>query len=516
MGNFKNIFWIIALAGAATQAPAMTVTVDATSTITKLSEAVAVAYAAEDGADVINIMVNSLAMDDTEIVLDKPITINGNADGDGNKCDILVDVLAIQAKDLVGIDARCYLEIQSPGAVVVNDLKIHPNADLVIGGTGNPLTLVDGIRFNRHLDQTTTPTHVMNRVWVSGSDADNNYVPLDTSADLYGMTGIKRWSRQSGSSAHGVINVSKDSTIGTGNYNLQLNDCHAGLGIGEALNIPAEGGHVTVNGGLYGHSGRNGIRVSGDTVKLTGSPTNRLRIVNVPNINASDSHCIFNATGTFEAVEWVDMAAINTGRNIQVNGAITMPVSNCRLMGKLTATANPIFYMTNNNSNVLVEDTTIVGAGNNYNPFEVLPANDAHSTFTDVIFTSENLGQIMNRNNDTVGGLAFINCAIPTDGELAESLLTTAPIFQDPAVAGTPNYTESNTVTASPDYLLTLQDYDWSEAQGEGKPGNARGNANVYRPSNPAYVGAASDNGDLVGGAGPAPSGIDPSLWMLM
>src|SRR5690606_37838999 len=106
---------------------------------------------------------------------------------------------------------------------------------------------------------------------------------------------------------------------------------------------------------------------------------------------------------------WVDMAAINTGRNIQVNGGITMPISNCRLMGKLTPTGNPIFFLTHSGSNVDVKDSTIVGAGNNYNPFEMPPANDAHSTFTDVIFTSENLGQIMNRNTDTVGGLAFIN-----------------------------------------------------------------------------------------------------------
>lgn len=495
------------------QGHALTVTVDQTTT--KLSEAVAAAYAADDGPDIINIMVDNLAMDTTEIVLDKPITIVGDADGDGVKCDILVDVTTIISAPHVGIESRCYLEIQSPGDVVISDLKIHPNFDNVVSGTGNADTLVDAIRFNRHVDDTTTPTHVLNRVWVSGSDSADNYVPLDTAADLYNQAGVKRWSRQSGSSAHGVINVAKDATMGFGSYNAELIDCHAGLGMGEALNIPAEGGHVTVSGGLYGHSGNNGIRVSGAVVSLTGSATNRLRIVNVPNINSSNSHGIFNATATFDKVEWVDIASINTGRNIQINGGIPMHLENCRLMGKLTPTANAVLYNTHVMSTVIAEDTTIVGAGSNYNPFEIQPDNDANHIFTDVIFSSEGLGQIRNRNIDNVGSITFTNCALPVDGAAGESLNVTEPVFQDPVLTS-PNYTQTGTVTVSPNYMLTVTDYDWSEAQGEGKPGNARGNANVLRPSNPAYANAASDGGALTGGAGPAAAGVDASVWMLM
>jgi hypothetical protein len=501
------------MAGGLSTAPAKTLSI--TDPNTKLSDAVADVYALDDGPDVIDIMVDKLSTDTTEIMLNQAITINGDADGNGKKCDILVDVTAIRGALNVGDEMKCYLEIESPGDVVINDLQIHPNRDNTVTGAGDNANLVDGIRFNRQADASTTPTHTLNRVWVSGSNAADEFVRLDTADDLYTSGGLKHWSRQSGSSAHGIIHIGKASTLGTGDFNVVLNNCHAGLGFGDALNIPAEKGHVTVNGGLYGHSGGHGIRVSGDTVSLTGSHTNRLRILRVPNVGGQDKHAIFSATGTFDKVEWVDIASMNTGRNLQVNGGIPVPMANCRLMGKLGNNTNPILLMTNNTSCVNMVDCTIVGSGGAASPFEAPNGTTAVSTFTDCIFTSENLGQINNNNDDTTGALIFTNCALPTDGVSAESLNQTTPISLDAGLEATPNYTVTAPVTVSPMYMLTRDDYDWSEAQGEGKPNNSKGNTNVYRPSNPAYKGAAT-NGDLVGGAGDFPAGIDAAEWMLM
>src|SRR5690606_34102202 len=125
-----------------------------------------------------------------------------------------------------------------------------------------------------------------------------------------------------------------------------------------------------------------------------------------------------------------------------------MPLNNCRLMGKLTPTANAVLYNTNAGSTVIAENTTIVGAGNNYNPFEIQATNNGNQVFTNVIFTSEGLGQIMNRNNDDIGSITFTNCALPTDGVEGESLNVTEPVFQDPVLTA-PNYTETATVTVS-------------------------------------------------------------------
>jgi len=514
------LFATVALLGAASMPTnAKTVTIDSSSASKKLSVAVADAYAAEDDADIIEIHIDQLEMDTTEIMLNKPITINGDADGNGTKADILVDIPTIKSAATVGEAARCYIEIESPGDVIINDLKIHPNFDNVVAaGNEFDVELVDAIRMNRHVDQTTTPTHQLNRLWISGSDANDNYIPLDNKNDLYNMAGVKRWSRKASDASRGIIQISKNSTFGTGNFNAVLTDCHVGLGQGEALNIPAEDGNVTINSGLFGHSGNNGIRVSGDTISLIGTRLNRMRIVNVPNINASNSHGIFSATGTFATIEYVDIATINTGRNMQIDGGITVPMKHCRLMGKYTPTQNAPLFFTDNNSDMTAEGITVVGSGTNVsgiNPME-FPAglnNNGNSFFTDCVFTSENLGYINNKNTDATGKLTFTNCALPTDGGTSESLRTSSAV-QEPV--GIDNVTITGGVTVSPQYMLTRNDYDWSEAQGHGKPGNGQGNVNVYRPSNPAYAAAATGGAPLVGGAGQLPAGIAFEQWMLM
>ena len=129
MLSFKNHFAFLALLGIATyacsHAAAKTVTVS--STTTKLSEA----YSDTDPA-VVNIMVDTLAAD-TQIVLNRGITINGDADGNGTQCDILVDVVGIKAQANLGQTEKCYIEVQSDEDVVISDLKLHPNVTGVSG-----------------------------------------------------------------------------------------------------------------------------------------------------------------------------------------------------------------------------------------------------------------------------------------------------------------------------------------------------------------------------------------------
>lgn len=503
------------LAGTVLMVPsanALTVTMDGTAYNNRLSDAVAAVFADDnDGPDIINITTDTLAMDAVKIVLDKPITINGDANGRGNKADILVDVQVMRDATLAGQEEKCYLEISAAEPVVINDLKIHPNFDNDVSGKNKNVRLVDAIRFYRPLDPAAFPTHILNRVWVSGSDADDKFVRLDTDADLYNMAGVKKWSRYQGNESRGIIQLTKGG--GDGNYNATLNDCHAGLGYGHALNLPAEVGAYKINGGLYGHCGRNGIRMSGDTITLTGSATNRLRVVRAPNQAGVNCHGIYNQNATLDIMEYVDVATIETGNNMRIDGGQPMQISNCRFMGKLTETSvNPTFYIGSAAASIYAVDSTFVGSGLSNMPLDILAGSNGVSVASDCIFSSENLGQIRNNNNDLIGSMTFNYCAIPTDSTAGESLDPGTPIIT--ATDGTT--IENNSIHSSPNYMLTRAQYDWSESQGDGQPGNLKGNRNVYRPSNPAYLTASSTGGSLIGGAGASPSGISINEWMLL
>src|SRR5690606_24855136 len=167
------------------------------------------------------------------------ITINGDADGNGTQCDILVDVVGIKAQANLGQTEKCYIEVQSDEDVVISDLKLHPNVTGVSGTNVN--NMVDAIRMYRP-ETATTSNYTLNRVWASGSDANDQYVDLETSADLYNSEGVKLWSGQNGSQARAIFQLTKGPDTAAGRYNATLNDCQAGLARGAALSIPAEEG----------------------------------------------------------------------------------------------------------------------------------------------------------------------------------------------------------------------------------------------------------------------------------
>ena len=85
----------LALFTAAPAANAITVTIDGVSSPTLLSDAINTALSANDGNAIVDIKVDSLPTADRQIVINKPITINGDADNNGVPCDILVDINGI-------------------------------------------------------------------------------------------------------------------------------------------------------------------------------------------------------------------------------------------------------------------------------------------------------------------------------------------------------------------------------------------------------------------------------------
>src|SRR5688572_7226055 len=97
--NFHGVLGVAALAGMTmlgSTASAITINVDG-SNYTTLSAAVAAAYAADDGEDIINLNVDQLAAADGQILLNKPITINGDGNNNDIQCDLLVDMTSIIA-----------------------------------------------------------------------------------------------------------------------------------------------------------------------------------------------------------------------------------------------------------------------------------------------------------------------------------------------------------------------------------------------------------------------------------
>jgi hypothetical protein len=265
---------------------AATISVDGQN-VKKLSEAIASAIAADDGPHVINITADKLPLSDTSFVITEPVTINGDADGNGKKCDILVDIAAIQKSPArPNRPQKCYMEITSPGRVEINDLQIHPDKD---ASGPRDVDLVDAIRMYCPSQKSDVAEYVLNRVWISGSDGNNAdaFIPLNTFDDLYKRPGVKMWGRQVPMINRGIIHTAnrKNPKFGEqrGSYNLTMNDCQVGLGRAVALNLTATDGNHVINGGLYGHTGTEGIRIAGKTATLTGSAAKPLVIVRAAN-----------------------------------------------------------------------------------------------------------------------------------------------------------------------------------------------------------------------------------------
>lgn len=464
----------------------------------KLSTAVDYITASGVAPRVINITTDAIPVADSEVVINVPMTIEGDADGNGVKCDILVDIASILGSTK-GLADKSYLEVQaSTGTVTINNLKIHPNADVATAS-------VDGIRAYRPANAGEVGNYVFNNVWVSGSNSSDQYVSLETSADLYGMAGVKRWSIDPGTGANTGQAVIQLTKVGNGVYNAELNNCHAGLGKQSAMNIPAEGGTVIVKGGLYGHSNRDGVRVSGTSVTLTGSRTNRLRVVRVPYSSGRDAHGVEIEAAKMDKIEYVDVSCITSGNSFKFSGTggFTTVMQYCRALGKLDAGANATFYATGTSRVDNIRNCTFVGGGNNYNPLETASAYTGSIKFYDCIFASENLGYIRADNSYTTDPRVLTNCAIPTDAFAAESLNATTPV-QNTVTGQSANLPQmTSTVTVSPHFAKLRADYDWTEAAVSIDGSNSSaGNQQVLLPTNTAYRNAASNGADLSGGAG--------------
>jgi len=513
--HFCSIISALALAVVASTAQATTINIDEGTTYTKLSEVVAAVYADEDGQpDVINLNVNSLANADTQILLDKPITINGDGNNDNIRCDLLVNMTGIQGEGTVGDAGKSYIEISAIGDVQINNLQIHPNGNGAFNTTD--ADLVTGIRMKK--PTSGVGNYTLTEVHVSGSTSADAYIPLDTGDDLY-ATADKKWGGTSGGDGaiinYGVIQLTNGG--GAGIYNSTLDNCHAGLGFGTALNIlPQNAGTHTVLGGVYGHVGRDGIHIDGQNVSIKGTHEDRLRIVRATNIGAANSHCleVVNAAATVPLIEYVDTVGVNTANNFALRGGTIGLIQYCRGFGKMEAGRNETVFFAGSNVTEISNCTfhgngTEVGTVNGLNPMSITGGVTNPVIIKDSIFTSLQNGSINLAPTTASLVVNFTNCALPTDGFAGESLSAWPFIGAGGATVVAP-------VSTSPDYRLTLEDYDWSDNQGHNMPDNARGNLNVLRPTSAAYSGASSTLGQLNGGAGAPAAGIEESVWMLM
>lgn len=493
----------------AATAGAKTVNLDG-STYTTLSAAVAAAYSDADPA-VVNITVNSLPTADGQILLNRGITINGDGNNDTIPADILVDMAGIRLAGDLGESGKGYIEISSnPDTVIINNLKIHPNADGAFIDN-NSSELVVGIRTYKPVNANEVGTIQFTKVWISGSDSSNGNAFVDpaTGADLYNNSSIYKWSGASSGGDGGFAgyaNFQISNGGGLGGNNVLLDHCKAGCSYGAALNIPAENSSATVLGGVYGHCGRDGIRVSGTSVTLEGTFTDRLRVVRCTNISGGNSHGVeMVAGGEIASLKYVDVAGCNTTNAFNFRSGHLYKMQYCRALGKFGDGNNENLYCTGASTVIdLIADSTIVSGNTAFNPANFQSTLPAPIEVRDSVFTSMSSGTVV---VVMPSGLTFKNCALPSDGYTSETL-------NDPPLSGVGVPTQISTVSVSPHYLLTLPDYDWSDSQGALNPLNGAGNANVLRPSSASYLLASSTGGPLTGGAGVAPAGI--SDWMLM
>jgi len=516
------LFTIGLLAGIAalsSHGSAMTLDITDGTTYT-LSAAVAEVYASDDGPDIINLNVSSLPTADGQVLLNQPITINGNANNRNspdNYCDLLADAANIQlsATQDVGQAGKAYIEINAPGDVNLNNLKIHPNANGKFAGTSNVGTIVAGIRmFN---PDSGTGNYNFTQVLVSGSDGNGTFVPPDSGADLYNTPDMMHWGGFNGAQhvntiLYGIIQAQNGT--GPGIFNILLDHCQCALGYGGALNINSTGGTTLVKGGVYGHCGYDAIHVQSTSVTLQGTHDDRIRVVRCANTTATgrNAHGV-EVMGDVDLMEYIDSENLFTANNFNFQSGHTKMMRFCRALGKFDTGPNESVYIAGATTAVdYIEDCTFVGSGNNFVPFHITSGVVSPVIVKDCIFSSESSGTVI---LDSPAALTFINSAFPTDGLTSETL-------NDPPITGlsvtasfTPSYTDAP-YNASPHYILNRLSYDWSDAQGSGQNGNGAGNANVLRPSNPAYQTASSTSGPLNGGAGAPAAGIDSSDWMLM
>lgn len=504
---------VMALAGSANAA-----TVEVTADDMRLSDAIALAFADETPA-IINIHVNALTASDEQIYIDKPITINGDADGDGIPCDLVVDMEGIRAAEDIGItidhlgnQVRSYLEVQTAGDVIINDIRIRPDAD---GRFASHPNVVTAIRTGKPVEASDVGNYTFTNVQVTGADASGVALPLDTDADLFNSTDVRRWGGQSGNegphSNHGAIYI---TDAGAGTSHVILDNCRAGLTHSIALNIAAGGGSTTkVYGGVFGHSARDGIRISGTGVTVKGTAEDRVRVVRTTHVGGAAAHGVEVVNeAQVDLLEYIDIAGNNTANLLAIRGGNTSLVQYVRGLGKFAPespdTRNHALYFSGSGfANIL--NCTFHGMGDALrHPLGMGAEYSGAAIVTNSIFTAQAPGFAV--HVPTPNPFSLVNCAMPTDTQVGETLGDIAVTGDSPALVLVSPFYES------PQYMLTMADYDWSDNQGAGVAGNGPGNANVLRPSNPNYQTAATDNNPLNGGAGAPVANIDPSDWMLM
>jgi hypothetical protein len=509
-------------------AHAITVTIDGISSPTLLSDAVDTCMTAGAGPHVINITTDQLATADRQVVITQPITINGDADNDGIPCDILVDMTGIRNGIDAGINGyKSYIEIQAAGLVDINSINIHPNADGAYANLDNsPVNNVSGIRVFRPVLAADTCTYNFRNVGVSGSDANNSYLSLGTANDLFSTAGVKRWSGLGGDAAgegnhikHAALHYAEDALIGAGSIVSTVDHCEMGLSKGCAVSIATSNTVVQILGGVFGHCARDGIRIEdGGELTVQGTASDRVRVVRSANVSGGNVHSIEVVGGTVPLIEYVDVAGESTANGLALRDGTVNTINYFRSLGKFPETSpnNHGIIIASGNMNVgFITNTTVHGVGTPIgDPLGINAAVTNPVVIQDTIFTTSRLDETINVGSITTGIVEFIHCALPTDGVVNESMAN--PPITGPGATAEAAIILDDPIYVSPQYLLTLADYDWSDTQGADNPLNGAGNHNVLRPSNEAYLTAASNGGVLTGGAGPVLASIDAGTWMLM
>lgn len=480
----KKLFFTAACLAAVSVCGAVTVTVDGVggggTTFAKLSQAVAYVNANSSNPNVINITA-APAIDDTQILINVPVTINGDPANSGNPVDVRVDVGTIRSAADVGGTGRSYIEVAANGDVTINRLSIHPT---VQGNT----TQVDPISFFK--PAAGVGNYVLNNVVISGSDATTLAIIDPLSADPYYPSNTIKWYAYL--EGHGIYNFTNAG--GAGVYSATLNNCQGSVARSHVVYIANQSGTTTINGGVYTGAGEDSIRVVGGTgVKIQGTPTNRVRLSTF-NSSSGGMGIRVRSAGVIDKISYVDIinntrAALTatppSGTGILVDdGTITLAefvrTNNIAGHGLIVYNATGV---------ATVKDSTFHAnaAGTNITADPVKVVNGT-LTATDSIFTSKGTGQVI----VTAGTVTLTNCALPTDGTSGESLNATP-------VNGTA--TVNNAINTSPQYVsvtATLTD---------------AANTDLLRPTNAAYNTAHTGGTALTGGAGSASAVSDWAIY---
>jgi hypothetical protein len=440
----------------------------------KLSLAVAYVVANSSPPNVINVTTN-YASDDTQILATVPMTINGDGEtagvGDGTPCYILVLTNATNGIGLagdVGETGKAYIEVETAGSVVINDLQLGPDVN---GNTTN--ILIDPIAMYK--PASGTGDYTLNRVQASSTNTSLEFSAPASTTDAYYVPGAHRWYAYGGT--HGIFNLTNSG--GAGNYNATLIDCQAAAARSHDLNIQNQSGTTVINGGVYSYAGQDNIRITGTNVTLTGSLSNRIRLYRASSSSAGESLRLETGADV-TLMEYVDsIDALNAASGFSFYNGTVQEMRFCRTAG----CSGSDFWAQGTGTVLDAHDITSHASGASVNPLATAVAHTGSLFIKDSIFTSTGIatsGEVL--CNGTTGVYSILYCALPTDGAAGESLNATTPVV---------GVTPTNSVITSPAYMDTT--FDITDP----------GNVDFLRPSNATdYRMATSTALNLAGGAG--------------